>query len=162
MIRVGKIINTRGLKGDCKIMLTTDEADDRFSKGRVLYLKDGRPLEVLSFSMYKGFGYARFAGVDSVEKAEALKNQDLFIRQEDLPLPEEDEFYYHQLMDCEVFNEKDEPLGTVSDILETGANLVLRVSKDGKSWLLPFVEAFVLDVNPEQKKMVIREMEGLR
>jgi 16S rRNA processing protein RimM len=61
-------------------------------------------------------------------------------------------------------NEEGKDLGTVSDILETGANLVLRVKEEGaeKTWLLPFVDAFVIDVDRKDKKIIIREMEGLR
>jgi len=62
----------------------------------------------------------------------------------------------------EVFNEKKEALGIVSDLLETGANLVLRVKTNDGSFLVPFVDAFVEDVNVEDKTICIKEMEGLR
>ena len=58
MIKVGTIINTHGLKGECKIYLVTDDVKDRFAKGRILHLSDGRKLTVSSFRMQKGFGYA--------------------------------------------------------------------------------------------------------
>ena len=48
------------------------------------------------------------------------------------------------------------------DILETGANLVLRVKSKENSFLLPFVPAFIVDVNKEAHEITIREMEGLR
>ena len=48
------------------------------------------------------------------------------------------------------------------DILETGANLVLRVKSKGNSFLLPFVQAFILDVNKDTHEITIREMDGLR
>ena len=44
-----------------------------------------------------------------------------------LPQLVEGQYYYHELMHCTVYNEKKENLGEVVDILETGANLVLRV-----------------------------------
>ena len=60
------------------------------------------------------------------------------------------------------YNEEKEKLGEVVDILETGANLVLRVKSKGNSFLLPFVPAFIVDVNKEAHEITIREMEGLR
>ena len=48
------------------------------------------------------------------------------------------------------------------DILETGANLVLRVKKENHSFLVPFVSAFIENVDIENKKIQIIEMEGLR
>ena len=150
MIKVAQIINTHGLKGECKLYLVTDDPQHRFEKGRVLHLEDGR------------FGYCYFEGVDSIEKAEQLKTKNLFIAQEDLPELEEGQYYYHELMHCTVYNEEKEKLGEVVDILETGANLVLRVKSKGNSFLLPFVPAFIVDVNKEAHEITIREMEGLR
>ena len=100
--------------------------------------------------------------MDCIEKAEKLKNEDLWIHKKDLPELDEDTFYYHELMNCMVFNQKNEELGTVVDILETGANLVLRVKKENHSFLVPFVSAFIENVDIENKKIQIIEMEGLR
>ncbi len=96
-------------------------------KGRVLHLEDGRTLTVVRYREQKDFGYCYFEGIDSIEKAEQLKTKNLFIAQDDLPELEEGQYYYHELMHCTVYNEEKEKLGEVVDILETGANLVLRV-----------------------------------
>ena len=150
-----------GLKGECKLYIHTDQPQERFKKGNILYLQDGTELEVISYREQKGFGYCKFVGVDTIEKAEALKTKEVFIKKSDL-LKSEDEYYYYELVDCKVFNEQEEYLGKVSDILETGANLVLRIQDGKKSFLLPFVDAFLIDVDIEQKKITIKEMEGLR
>ena len=162
MIKVAQIINTHGLKGECKLYLVTDDPQHRFEKGRVLHLEDGRTLTVVRYREQKGFVYCYFEGVDSIEKAELLKTKNLFIAQEDLPELEDGQYYYHELMHCTVYNEEKEKLGEVVDILETGANLVLRVKSKGNSFLLPFVPVFIVDVNKEAHEITIREMEGLR
>lgn len=162
MIKVAQIINTHGLKGECKLYLVTDDPTHRFQKGRVLHLEDGNVLKVLRYREQKGFGYCFFEGVDSIEKAEALKTKKLYIKEEDLPELDKGQYYYHELMHCIVYNEKEENLGEVVDILETGANLVLRVESKQNSFLLPFVPAFVLSVDKENHKMYIHEMAGLR
>lgn len=162
MIRVAKIINTRGLKGECKLWLYTDEPEARFEKGAQFELDDGRVLTVEKFTLLKGLGYAFFKEIQSVEEAEKLRGAVLGLEEEDLPEPEEGEYYYHQLQDARVINEQGEELGTVSEIMETGAHLVLRVSNGEKSFLVPFVEAFVGEVDPKNKVIEIKEMEGLR
>lgn len=162
MIKVAQIINTRGLKGECKLYLYTDDPDHRFEPGRTLYIEEKEPVTVVSYSESKNLGYARFEGITTIEQAEKLKGKNLYLPMEELPETEEGEYYYHQLNGCRVLNEAGEDTGTVSDILETGANLVLRVGKGKNSYLLPFVDAFVLDVNVPEKIITIREMEGLR
>ena len=162
MIKVAQIINTHGLKGECKLYLVTDDPQHRFEKGRVLHLEDGRTLTVVRYREQKDFGYCYFEGIDSIEKAEQLKTKNLFIAQDDLPELEEGQYYYHELMNCTVYNEEKENLGEVVDILETGANLVLRVKSKNTSFLLPFVPAFIVDVNKDAHEIIIREMDGLR
>lgn len=162
MIRIAQIINTRGLKGECKLKLFTDQDDLRFVKGKPMYLDETRKLTVKSYSTYKGFGYVYFDEITSIEQAEALKGKTLYLPKEELSELEEDEFYYHELDGCHVFNEKGEDTGVVTDILETGANLVLRVKNGEQQYLLPFVNAFVKEVDPKEKKIVIEEQAGLR
>ena len=86
----------------------------------------------------------------------------LFIPIEELPKTNENEFYYHELNGCQVFNEEGENLGKVVDLLETGANLVLRVKGTEGGFLLPFVDAFIVDVDVPEKRITIKEMAGLR
>lgn len=62
MIQVAKIINTHGLKGECKLYLYTDDPGHRFEKGRILYLNEKTPLKVVRFRMQKGLGYAFLKG----------------------------------------------------------------------------------------------------
>lgn len=162
MIQVAKIINTHGLKGECKLYLTTDDTDHRFQKERILYLDEKEPLTVERFRMQKGLGYAYFKGIDTIEKAEELKGHALFIPIEELPEPEENEYYYHELNGCQVYDQNQEFLGTVIDILETGAHIVLRIQQEEGSFLVPFVDAFIADVDRENKKITINDMEGLR
>lgn len=163
MIRIAKIINTRGLKGECKLNLYTDQPEVRFSKGNTLYLEEKTPLTVVKYSEYKGFGYVFFEEITSIEQAETLKNQTLYLPEDQLgDLEDEDEFYYSQLNGCTVYNQNHENIGQVVDILETGANLVLRVQEGDKTYLLPFVKAHVKAVDTENKTIEIEEMAGLR
>lgn len=162
MVKVATIINTHGLKGECKLYLYTDDPKHRFKKGRQLQLDTQDVLTVESFRIQKGFGYVKFAEISSIEQAESLKKKHLWISEDDLPKLEEGHYYYYELMHCNVYNTKNESLGVVSDILETGANIVLRVSKGKDSFLVPYVPAFIQSVNPDQKKIIIKEMKGLR
>ena len=150
MLRVATIINTHGLKGECKLYIHTDQPQERFKKGNILYLQDGTELEVISYREQKGFGYCKFVGVDTIEKAEALKTKEVFIKKSDL-LKSEDEYYYYELVDCKVFNEQEEYLAksAISWKQERIWFCVFKMEK--KSFLLPFVDAFLIDVDIEQK-----------
>ena len=162
MVKVAQIINTHGLKGECKVYLLTDDAKNRFKKGQLLHFENGADIKVEKYREQKGFGYVYLEGIDTIEKAEELKWKYLMIDEDELPQLDDGEYYYHQLNACKVYNQNQEELGVVTDILETGANLVLRVKNGKEEFLLPFVQAFIKDVNVEEKKIYIEEMEGLR
>ncbi|MBQ0065931.1 MAG: 16S rRNA processing protein RimM [Firmicutes bacterium] len=162
MIKVATIINTRGLKGECKLYLVSEDAYDQFKKGKTVYLDQKTELVVKSFQIVKGLGYAKFEGIDTIEQAEAMKTKELWLPEEEMPELEEDEFYYYELKGCSVYNQNNENVGEVTEILETGANLVLRIANEDSSFLCPFVQQFVKEVDVKNKQIHIEEMEGLR
>lgn len=153
MVKVATIINTHGLKGECKCYLHTDDASNRFAKGKHLYLEDGQMLVVQSFRMQKGFGYVKFEEIQSIDEAEKYKQKILWIKESELPELEEGHYYYFELMDCEVYNQEKEYLGKVLDILETGANLVLRIGDEKENFYVPLYQALLKRLMLHQKRL---------
>lgn len=90
----------------------------------------------------------RFAETPDRTAAEALKGMLVGAPREQLPATDDDEFYWGDLIGLTVLNTADEKLGVVANLIETGANDVLRVlADDGVERLLPFVDAVVLAVD---------------
>ena len=82
-------------------------------------------------------------------------------REDAVPL-EEDEFYIADVIDAEVFEDNGKKLGTLVDVMQTGANDVFVVKmENGKEVLLPVIKDCVLDINAEEKKIVVHMMNGL-
>ena len=103
-------------------------------------------------------------GIDDINVAELYKRDRILIADtEALPL-EEDEYYARDILGMEVFTNDGERLGTIEDIYETGANDVSAI-KDGeesKELLIPAIKQCILEVNKQDKKMIIKLLEGLR
>ena len=158
---IGTIVAPHGVRGDIRILPQT-EHPEQFLDLDYLLLENGRTLHLTNARFHKRMVLIKCREVNNMNEAEVLRGQKVFIYTEDLPELEEGQYYYHELMHCTVYNEEKEKLGEVVDILETGANLVLRVKSKGNSFLLPFVPAFIVDVNKEAHEITIREMEGLR
>ena len=75
---------------------------------------------------------------------------------------EENEFYFHQIIGCEVFDENDKNLGEIIDILTPGANDVWVIKgENGKEILIPYIEDVVKKIDITSKKVNIEVMEGL-
>ena len=165
-LKVGKIVNTHSLKGEVKVISSTDFEEERFKKGSKLLITRGNQLirEVIveSYRNHKNFLLVKFEGIDSVEEAEKLKNLQIKIDSDEVGELEENEFYFHQIIGCEVFDENDKNLGEIIDILTPGANDVWVIKgENGKEILIPYIEDVVKQIDITNKKVNIEVMEGL-
>ena len=165
-LKVGKIVNTHSLKGEVKVISSTDLGEERFKKGSKLLITRGnqliREVVVQSYRNHKNFLLVKFEGIDSVEEAEKLKNLQIKIDSDEVGELEENEFYFHQIIGCEVFDENDKNLGEIIDILTPGANDVWVIKgENGKEILIPYIEDVVKKIDITSKKVNIEVMEGL-
>ena len=165
-LKVGKIVNTHSLKGEVKVISSTDFEEERFKKGSKLLITRGnqliREVVVQSYRNHKNFLLVKFEGIDSVEEAEKLKNLQIKIDSDEVGELEENEFYFHQIIGCEVFDENDKNLGEIIDILTPGANDVWVIKgENGKEILIPYIEDVVKQIDITNKKVNIEVMEGL-
>lgn len=165
-LKVGKIVNTHSLKGEVKVISSTDFEEERFKKGSKLLITRGnqliREVVVQSYRNHKNFLLVKFEGIDSVEEAEKLKNLQIKIDSDEVGELEENEFYFHQIIGCEVFDENDKNLGEIIDILTPGANDVWVIKgENDKEILIPYIEDVVKKIDITSKKVNIEVMEGL-
>ncbi len=161
MIKIGKLVNTHALKGEVKIKSYTDFYEERFKKGNTIYVlfeNEYVPLTVTKTRLHKDLIYAIFEGYDHINKIEKFKSCDLFVKKEEIHELDEDEYYFHELVGCKVF--APEYIGDVVEVLDYPAQQILVVSKD--RIMIPFVEAFVKEVNIENKVIHAELIEGMR
>ncbi|EGF87213.1 ribosome maturation factor RimM [Gemella haemolysans] len=165
-LKVGKIVNTHSLKGEVKVISSTDFEEQRFEKGTELLITRGnqvvKEVTVESYRTHKNNLLVKFVGIDSIEEAEKLKNLQIKIDSDNIGELEENEFYFHEIIGCEVFDENGKSLGEISEILTPGANDVWVIkSQNGKEILIPYIEDIVKKIDVENKKIDIEVMEGL-
>ncbi|AMR50280.1 ribosome maturation factor RimM [Bacillus velezensis] len=164
---VGKIVNTHGIKGEVRVISKTDFAEERYKPGNTLYLfveGAAEPIKVTvsAHRLHKQFHLLQFKEMPSLNEVEHLRNMVIKVPEEDLGELEEDEFYFHEIIGCEVVSEDGELIGTVKEILTPGANDVWVVARKGKKdALIPYIASVVKDININEKKIKIHVMEGL-
>jgi len=93
--------------------------------------------------------------------AEKLRKKELFVdRAHAVPL-NEDEYYISDLEGLDVY-ENDEKIGTLAEVLRTGANDVYRIERtDGSEVLLPAIKQCILNVDIKEGRIDVSVMEGL-
>lgn len=162
-IKIGVIVNTHGLKGEVKVKAQTHFADVRFAKGATMYRKLGDELiklTVRSAREHKGMMLVGFEGYDDINQVEAWKGAQLLIKEEQLEELDEDEIYYRDLMRMQVQSSDGTVLGQVVEIIETGANVVIRIQGE-KELLLPYVKRFIKEVDLEAGVLIVELLDGM-
>lgn len=162
---VGKIVNTHGIRGDVRVMPTTDFVAERFAKGQDLYLQQaGEPLKltVELARQHKGFILVKFVGYDNINDVQTFRDHELMVSGKDQQPLEDGQYYYHQIIGLSVKTVDGEELGTIKEILSPGANDVWVVQRDGKKdLLLPVIDDVVKDVDLDAGEVTVELMEGL-
>lgn len=120
-----------------------------------------RLLKIESALIRQGRLYIKFAGVDSIESAEELRNSELCVPEAEAIRPGQDEFYDWQLIDCSVETTDGLVIGRVTDVMRTGAQEILVIAGGGREYLVPFVAAICINVDPGRRIIQIDPPEGL-
>ena len=160
-IEAGKIVGTHGVRGMVRIQPWADSADF-LSRFKTLYLDGGRtPLKINRIQPHGNIAIAEIDGIDSIEKAETLRNKVLYISRSDADIPK-DRYFVSELIGCAVFDsETGEEYGKISDVSSTGANDVWHITKNGNEYLLPAINDVVKRVDIDEEKIEIFPMKGI-
>ena len=165
MVPIGIIGKTHGLAGELRFFPFTnipeilEDLDEVFlyneKKDRGFFLKiEGMRIGPKSLLV-------KFKEFDDKETSKVLEGFKVYIKREDLPELEDDEYYFEEIYDCEVL-EDGKNIGKVVDIIETGSNWVLVVkSEEGEEKLVPMIKDYVKDVDIDDKIIKIKKMEWI-
>ena len=162
--RVGVISSTHGIRGEVKVFPTTDDPA-RFldlKQVAVAVKRERRILEIEKVRFFKQFVIVKFKGIDNINDIESYKGAELWIdREQAVPL-EENEYFIADLIGLAVMTDEGEKLGTLREVLQTGANDVYEVlMENGKTVLLPVTRECVLDVDLEKGEVLVHVLDGL-
>ncbi|HEX9065619.1 MAG TPA: ribosome maturation factor RimM [Streptosporangiaceae bacterium] len=164
---VGRVGRPHGLRGEVTVEVRTDDPDQRFAAGNSLATipAERGPLTVAGARWHSGRLLVQFTGYDDREAAEALRDTVLAIDSGQLgPLADPEEFYDHDLIGLRVLTTGGEEVGTVSDVLHHGQDLLVVAgagARRGAELLVPFVAAIVPEVDVAAGRLVIDPPPGL-
>ena len=167
-LMVGKLVGVQGLRGELKVNPASD-FPERFTKPGPRWLRacDGdRPTQIQLNSGRQLPGRSLFVvrvdGVNDRAAAEALIGQDLLVRGDDRPTLADGEFHLLDLVGMEArLSEQGEVVGKVTDLISGGNDLLELKRPDGRTLLIPFVEAIVPEVHLDQGWLKLTPPPGL-
>ena len=153
-VAVGRILGPWGVRGEVRIEHFA-QSPDRFIPGTRVFADDV-PLTVERSRPHKGYVVAKLRGVSDRGEADGLRGAELTVEEAALPPTPVDSYYQFQLIGLTASTTGSETLGTVSQVLETGANDVYVVEcADGRQILLPAVKDVIVEIDLARGLMVV-------
>ena len=142
-IFVGKVSSPHGIKGWLKVISYTDPIENILSYKEWFIINKGGSKKTFSIEDSRIQGkkiIVKLDGIEDRDSAEDLKNKEILVSRIDLPKLEENTFYWNDLLDLSVLDQKGKQIGKVDSLFETGSNDVLVIVNENKErFLVPFI-----------------------
>lgn len=155
-VLAGVITAAHGIKGEVKLRSFTAEPEAIGSYGPLVTAR-GESLEIEKLKVQKDGFIAMLKGVRDRNRAEALKGAELFLSRAQLPEPEDDELYMHDLIGVTALSPAGEKFGTVVAVPNFGAGDLLEIRREGiaETVLVPFAETYVPKIDLAKKELTL-------
>ena len=155
-VLAGVITAAHGIKGEVKLKSFTADPEAIASYGPLLTLR-GDSLEIEKLRTQKDGFIAVLKGVRDRNRAETLKGAELFLKRGQLPEPDGDEVYVHDLIGATVVTVVGETFGTVIAVPNFGAGDLLEIRRDGvkETVLVPFADEYVPKIDLDKRELTL-------
>ncbi len=160
-IRIGKIVNTHGIKGELRILSNFKYKDRIFKKGFNLYIGLDKTCEVINtYRIHKQFDMVTFNNYNNINEVLKYKGDYVFINREDLFLSD-NEYLDSDLIDLKVIC-NDREIGVVKSIeYYSKKNPLLYIENNNKHFYIPYNFDIIKNINLEKKEIIINYIKGL-
>ncbi len=165
-LKIGGILSTHGLKGEVKVYPTTEDVRRYDDLDRVFVeMPGGRTeLHVERVRYFRNLVIVKFRSLDRIEDVECYLKHDLYVSREDAIELKENEYFIGDVIGLKTVTDDGRVLGTLEDVMETGANNVYVIASaedPKKEILLPAIPDVILEINPQEGYMKVHMLPGL-
>ncbi len=161
-ISIGKILNFHGIRGEARVGYSNLA---QLKNAKVVTMLDNNEpleLEITSVKEAKNFAIVKFKGIDDINDLIRFKGQRIFVsKKEAINKLDKDEYLIEDLIGCDVY-QNDNIIGKVVNVSTNGSQDILNIENSlSQIKLIPFVNEFFPVVDIENKKIIIKPIEGL-
>lgn len=161
---MGVISNTHGVKGELKVFPTTDDVlrFKRLKNIRLVGNKRELEAEIENVRFFKNMAIVKFVGYDDINDVIGFKGMDLIIDRNDAVELKENEYFISDIIGARVELEDKSLLGTVKNVIITGANEVFEVESEIYGQILiPSVKECIKKLDVENSLLVVSLLDGM-
>ena len=156
---LGEIVNTHGLKGEIRIISDFKFKDVVFKKGNFIYIGNYKDKEVInSYRVHKNYDMVTLEGINDINDVLKYKGTKAYIIREEHTF---DGVIYEDVIGLSVYLE-DKEIGVVDSMIKSHAHPILVIkASNGKEFMIPFIDEFIINVDVDNNKIDVKLIEGL-
>lgn len=160
-LEIGKFVGTHGVRGMVRIQPWSDDGEF-LTQFKRFYLNGGKTkINISKITPHGNIVIAAINGVDSIEEAEKLRGQVLYINRDDAKLPE-GRYFVSEIIGAKVFDaDTGVLLGILTDVSPTGANDVWHIKNGESEYLVPAIPDVIISVDINIDTITIRPLKGI-
>ncbi|MBI4630964.1 MAG: 16S rRNA processing protein RimM [Chloroflexi bacterium] len=159
-LAIGKVLRPQGVRGELRLEIYTG-SPAHLKDVETVYVGDEQsPYPLESSRLHQKILLIKLKGCDDREQADSFRGQIIAIARADAAPLRAGQFYHHQIIGLAVISDEGEQLGSITEIIETGANDVYVVKNGDEELLLPAISSVILKIEPPQ--MIVHLLDGLR
>ena len=156
-IIIGRLGKTYGVKGWLHLNSYTDPIDKilEYPEWQLEHQKEWKAFKIEDAKKHGAGIIIKLPGIENPETARLYTNDTIAIERITLPTPQENEYYWEDLIGLTVQNTQQITLGTVSEVQATGANEILIITNEKKRHLIPFIKHTIQAVDLPNKLITV-------
>ena len=154
-VEIGLFIGPHGIKGEVKVKSFTEVPENLFVYEEFFLGNQTKPIKLKLVRKVKQNLICIVEDIKTRNEAEKFKNLTLYVKRDNLPLLNDDEFYQRDLLNFDVYNLERHNLGFVTSFNDFGGGLLVEVEKNKKRFYLPIGKPFLKDINYKDKEVIL-------
>ena len=154
-VEIGSILGPHGINGQVKIKSFTEVAEGMFLYKNLFIGNEQKPIKIKLVRKIKHNLICTVENIKTRNEAETIRNLILYVKRDEFPLLNDNEFYQRDLLNFEVFNLKRESFGFIISFNDFGGGQLVEVENLNKRFYLPIGETFLKNINYQDREVIL-------
>ena len=159
LIKIGKIVNTHGIKGELRLLSKFPYKDKVFIKGMIIYIDKDSKEVINSYRKHKNFDMITLEGYNNINEVLKYKGKNVYVDSNDIKL-DNDKYLDEELIGLSVIYENMER-GIITNIERYDKKILINIKRKTKEYLIPYNDNLIDNIDMKNKKIFIKDIKGL-
>ena len=154
-VEIGSILGPHGINGQVKIKSFTEVPEGMFLYKNLFIGNEQKPIKIKLVRKIKQNLICIVENIKTRNEAETIRNLILYVKRDEFPLLNDNEFYQRDLLNFEVFNLKRESFGFIISFNDFGGGQLVEVENLNKRFYLPIGKTFLKNINYQDREVIL-------